>query len=417
MGCTWIYGYSPQGESMLDERIIQGLKAGSKPKKYADGGGLFLFIPVSGKKLWRMAYRFERKAKLLTFGEYPQVSLLAARQKREEAKTLIKSGIDPAEHKKATRKGSADLSFRAVAHEWHERETTHCDRRYRAFMLNYLERYFFPVLGSKPMSEIEAADIMRAIEPLRESGALRGGRRLTDVCGQICRYAVSTGKAEKDVTKILPVPYRSKQEGHRAAFLDEKHLGQIMLNLERHEGYFPVSCALRLVPLLFVRSGELRCAEWSEFDFSRRLWTIPASHSFLSYDHIVPLAPQAMKILRALREYSGQGTLLFPGIKSPKIPIDMSTITVSLRRRGYEGVKLSFDGIRSLAARLLAERGYAANVIKTQMAHKIRPDRKTGFNPGQFLPERKSMMKEWANYLYLLLDKARSAANSGGAIC
>ena len=399
---------------MLDDHIIQGLKAADKPKKYADGGGLFLFIPASGKKLWRMAYRFERKAKLLSFGEYPQVSLRAARQRRDEAKALLKDGIDPAEHRKAARTSASNATFQSVAMEWYERETLHCKNRYRAFMLRGMTEYFFPAFGDKAMKDVAAVDIMSAIEPLRQSGKLRGGRRLTDVCGQICRYAVATGKAARDATEELPASLRSRQTGHRAAALDAGKLGQIMLNLERHDGYFPVRCALRLVPLLFVRSGELRCAEWNEFDFSRRLWVIPAQRMATKYEHIVPLAPQAVKILRELKEYSGHGTLLFPGVRSPERPIDISTITVSLRRRGYDGVKLSFDGIRSLVAKLLLVLGYEQNIIDMQLARSGR----TRFDPWQHLPERKIMMREWARYLFLLRDKAlRDTSSQRGTSC
>ena len=212
------------------------------------------------------------------------------------------------------------------------------------------------------------------------------------------RYA--TGKAARDTTEELPASLRSRQTGHRAAALDAGKLGQIMLNLERHDGYFPVRCALRLVPLLFVRSGELRCAAWNEFDFSRRLWIIPAQRMAAKYEHVVPLAPQAVKILRELKEYSGHGTLLFPGVRSPELPIDISTITVSLRRRGYDGVKLSFE--------------YEQNIIDMQLAHSGR----TRFDPWQHLPERKTMMREWARYLFFLRDKAlRDTSSQGGTSC
>ena len=399
---------------MLDDRFIQGLKAADKPKKYADGGGLFLFIPASGKKLWRLAYRFDRKAKLLSFGEYPKVSLRAARQRRDEAKALLKNGIDPAEHRKAARASTGTATFQAVATEWYERETLHCRNRYRAFMMRGMAEYFFPAFGDRAMTDIAAEDILSAIEPLRQSGKLRGGRRLTDVCGQICRYAVATGKAVRDATEELPASLRSRQTGHRAAALDAGKLGQIMLNLERHDGYFPVKCALRLVPLLFVRSGELRCAEWNEFDFSRRLWIIPTQRMAAEYEHVVPLAPQAVSILKELKEYSGHGTLLFPGVRSPERPIDISTITVSLRRRGYDGVKLSFDGIRSLVAKLLPDLGYEQNIIDIQLAHSGR----TRFDPWQYLPKRKTMMREWAEYLFLLQDKAlRETSSQGGTPC
>ena len=308
---------------MLDDRIIQRLKPEAKPRKYADGGGLFLYIPTTGKKLWRMAYRFDLKAKLLTFGEYPNVPLGVARQRRDAAKALIKKGIDPATQKMPAAPVAVESTFRTIASEWLEKETGHCQKRYPTFIAANLEKYFFPFFGDNPMREIEAKDIMEAIAPLAESGKLRGGRRLTDVCGQIWRYAVAIGKIERDITQDLPIPYRSKQTGHRAAKLDGSKLGQIMLKLEQHEGYFPVGCALRLVPLLIVRSGELRCAEWQEFNFARKIWIIPHGRTMRAYDHIVPLAPQAIKILKELKTYSGNGALLFPSVKKPDNPIDI----------------------------------------------------------------------------------------------
>jgi integrase len=391
---------------MLTDKFIQGLKAADKPKKYADGGGLFLFIPVSGKKLWRLAYRVNRKAKLLSFGEYPHLSLRAARQLRDEAKKLLASGIDPAERKKSSKVSSADNSFRSVALEWRERQTLHCAARYRSFLLSGLTTYFFPRLGDTPMRDVSAEDIAAALEPLRRSEKLRGGRRLADVCGQICRYAVATGRAERDVTAGLPAALRPKQARHRAATLDAGKLGQIMLNLEQHNGYFPVRCALRLAPLLFVRSGELRCAEWREFDFPRKLWLIPAQRMMTHHEHIVPLAKQSVKILKELREYTGNGRLLFPGVHSPEKPIDISTITVSLRKRGYDNVKLSFAGIRSLAAQLLHKLGYDEKIIAVQLAHQGDSERRDAFDHYQYLGERKTMMQEWADYLFTLRGNA-----------
>jgi integrase len=391
---------------MLTDKFIQGLKAADKPKKYADGGWLFLFIPVSGKKLWRMAYRFNKKTKLLSFGEYPYLSLRAARQLRDEAKKLLAAGIDPAEHKKSAKIPSDVHTFRTVALEWHERQTLHCTAHYRSFLLHGLNTHFFPAFGDTPMENITAGDIATALEPFRHSEKLRGGRRLMDICGQVCRYAVATGRAERDVTAALPAALRPKQTNYRAAMLDAGKLGQIMLNLEQHEGYFPVKCALRLVPLLFVRSGELRCAEWREFDFARKLWTIPAQRMLTRHEHIVPLAKQSVKILKELQEYTGNGRLLFPGIHSPDKPIDMSTITVSLRRRGYDNAKLSFVGIRSLAAQLLHKLGYGEKLLAVQLAHQGRSECRNTFDHFQYLDERKIMMQEWADYLSILRGNA-----------
>lgn len=391
---------------MLTDKQIQGLKAADKPKKYADGGGLFLFIPVTGKKFWRLAYRFNRKAKLLSFGEYPHLSLRAARQRRDEAKQLLKSGIDPAEQKKSDKPQSDVHTFRTVALEWYERETLHCTAYSRSFILHSLNTHLFPSLGDTPLEDVTAQDIALALEPLQRTGQLRGGRRLAEMCGQIYRYALVSGRAKSDVIADLPTALRPKQTKYRAAMLDAGELGQIMLNLERHDGYFPVRCALRLVPLLFVTSGELRCAEWQEFDFDKKLWIIPAQRMQTGHEHIVPLSKQSVKILKELHEYSGNGKLLFPGVHSPDKPIDMSTITVSLRRRGYDNVKLSFVGIRSLAAQLLHKLGYGEKLIAMQLAHQGRIERRSTFDHFLYLDERKIMMQEWADYLFVLRGNA-----------
>lgn len=398
---------------MLTDRFIQNVKPTEKLKKYAAGDALYLFVYPNGKKVWRLAYRFEGQQKSLSFGDYPQVTLKAARKLRDEAKTLVKAGIDPATKQTHPAPSVAEvLTFKDVCLEWLETETQHCGQNYRKFMLSGLEHYFFPTLGQKQMSQVTASDILAAIAPLQATGKLRGGRRLTDVCGQIWRYAVSTGKIEHDITTELPAHLRSKQIGHHmAATLDATKIGHIILNLEQHDGYFPVGCALRLVPLVFVRSGALRCAEWSEFHFRRKLWIIPAKRMALNYDHIVPLAPQALSILRSLYEYTGQRKYLFPGVIRPDQPIDMSTITVSLRRRGYDGVKLSFDGIRSLAARVLAEIGYDNQLIKMQLAHQGRTSATQKFDSWALLEERTKMMCQWADYLSLQRHKALQAIN------
>ncbi len=398
---------------MLTEQYIQKLKAQDKPKKYADGGGLFLFIPVSGKKLWRMAYRYEKKAKLLTFGAYPHVSLRLARKQRDEAKVLLKSGIDPAVQKKTAQKKTVQQmaaqqatsvqvenasTFREVALEWHEHHTLHCEKNHRTFLLNRINQYFFPIFGDKAMHDISAADVMTAVETLQQAGATQGGRRLAEIYGQIYRYAVTTGKVQP-TGDYLPLALSPKQTAHRAAMLDSSKLGQILCNLEQHNGYVPVSCALRLIPLFFVHSGILRCAKWEEFDFSRKLWTIPSERMTTRHEHIVPLARQSFKILKELHTYSRRGELLFPSVRCPETPVDKSTILAALRKRGYDGVKLTFAGIRSLAARLLAELGFEREVISLQLAHQGKSEFRARFDQRRCLTERAVMMQEWADYL------------------
>ncbi len=393
---------------MLNDKSIQRLKIAAKPKKYADGGGLFLYVAASGAKLWRMAYRFEGKAKLLSFGENPLVSLHVARQCREEAKELLAQGIDPAAHKKAAKAvktAKEECSFQSVALEWYERQMLHCGAHYRTFLMTQMRTGFFPTLGDRPIAEIDAADIAAALIPFTQEAKLRGGRRLMEICGQIFRYAVETGRSTVDWTAALPPALQPKVTMYRAAALDAGKIGQIMLNLEHHAGYFPVACALRLVPLLCVRSTELRCAAWSEFDFSRKLWVIPAERMWTQHTHVVPLSRQAIGILKELKTYSGSGPLLFPGIRNREKPIDMSTITVSLRRRGYGNIKLSFDGFRSLSAYLLSRIGYDNKLISVQLGQIGRGHTRKNFDTFQHITERKAMMQAFADYLYAHRDK------------
>ncbi len=356
-----------------------------------------------------MAYRYEKKAKLLTFGEYPLVSLRAARQHRDEAKALLKSGIDPAEHKKRASALIDTTSFQAVATEWYEQHTLHHDKAHRSFLLNHISKRLRPSIGDIPMSDLTTEDIIAVMAPLQQTGVSHAAYKLADICSQICRYAVATGKAEHDVTEDMPASLRPKQGDYRAATLDVNKIGKILLNLEQHDGYFPIGCALRLIPLFFANVMNLRCAEWSEFDFSRRLWIIPAERMITKHEHIVPLAHQAVKILKELQEYTGRGKLLFPNPCCPENPTHRSTISALLNK--YSGEGITFRAIRSFAARRLAELSFERKIITLQLAHpaheKGRHQRnKTMFDHWQYIAERKVMMQEWANHLTLLRNKA-----------
>ena len=389
---------------MLDEKLIQRLKAESKPKKYADGGGLFLFIPVSGTKLWRMAYRFNHQAKLLSFGAYPEISLRVARQRRDEAKKLLRSGIDPAEYKKSKDNTEVDCSFKSITLEWLERQNLHCEQRYRNSLLRWVEKYLFNNIGDKIIDDITVEDLVNTLSPLKQSGKLCGGRTLVEIYGRVTRYAIATKRANSDITTELPSSLRPKTSNYRAAFLDQKQLGNIMVNLEKHNGYFPVSCALRLIPLVFVRASELRCAAWHEIDLKKRIWTIPAERMKTNKTHIVPLSKQAMKIINELKEYSESSHYLFPGIYSPQIPLEETTIISALRKRGYDNIKPSFRAIRSLTAQMLHLLGYDEKIITAQLGQNGR--RSTQEKHDRYLKERSIMMQEWADYIYMLRDKA-----------
>ena len=298
---------------MLTDTYIKSLKPAEKARKYADGGGLFLYIPTSGSKLWRMAYRFNKKSKLLSFGEYPTVTLKKAREKRDEAKKLLADGIDPAQHKKAARaarEAEEANSFKNIALEWQETQTVHILPAGRAHLLHCLEQHIFPHIGSMPITQIEAADILAFVKPFEKQDRLNQAHLLIQLCGRVFRYAIATSRARHDVTADLRGAIRTKRPKHHPTILDKNRIGKLLLEFDEHPGYYPVTCALRIMPHVFVREKELIWAEWTEFDLERAEWRIPAERMKKREMHIVPLSRQVLQILRELHRFSGNGRYL-----------------------------------------------------------------------------------------------------------
>lgn len=394
---------------MLTDTYIRNLKAADKPKKYADSGGLFLYIPTSGSKLWRMAYRFNKKSKLLSFGEYPTVSLKKAREKREEAKKLLADGIDPSQHKKnvkaAMEAEEANL-FRNIGLEWHETQTTHILPTGRTFMLYCLEKHIFPHIGSRPVNKIEASEILAFIKPFEKENRLNHAHLLLQLCGRVFRYAIATSRAKHDITADLRGAIRSKRPKHHPAILDKNKIGKLLVELDEHPGYYPVTCALRLMPHVFVREKELIWAEWTEIDFERAEWRIPAERMKKREMHLVPLSRQALEILKELYRFSGNGRYLFPSARLKDKPIQKSTLLAALRRKGYGRDEMCVHGFRSTASTLLNEMGFNSDWIERQLSHDHRDAVRAAYNHAQYLPERRKMMQVWSDFLDGL--KARS---------
>jgi len=394
---------------MLNDTLIRSLKPADKPKKYADGGGLFLYVPLTGSKLWRMAYRFNKKNKLLSFGEYPTVSLKMARDRREAAKRLLAEGIDPSQHKKAVQAAKIAeeaSSFGNIAREWHETRTldnTQADRKRKLYTL---EKYLFPTLGKMSVSKIEAPDLLAIVKPL-ETQSVELAHRALQYCAMVFRYAIATGRAKHNIVADLRGAVRPKRPVHRASITDTKAVGKLLLDLDEYGGQFHVRCALRLIPLFFVRASELRYAEWSEFGFEDRLWRIPAERMKMRMPHIVPLAQQAIDILTGLREFTGGGRLVFPSVRANGKPIAPATMLHALRCMGYRKQELCVHGFRSTASTLLNELGYNRDWIERQLAHKERDTARDAYNFAQYLPQRRKMMDEWAVNLDTLREKAR----------
>jgi integrase len=395
---------------MLNDTLIRSLKPIDKPKKYYDGGGLFLYIPTTGSKLWRMAYRYNGKSKLLSFGEYPTVSLKSARERREEAKRLLAEDIDPSQHKKsvkAAKLAEAANSFKNIALEWHGTQTLHIKEPTRACSLYRLNNYLFPHIGGVPIAKLEAQDILAIVKPLEEQGLLDRAHYLIQLCGRVLRYAIATGKAKHNVAADLRGAIRTKRPKHHPTILDKHKIGKLLLELDGHPGYFPVKCALRLMPLVFVRERELIEAEWAEFDLDAREWRIPARRMKMGEQHIVPLSRQAMSVLEELRRFTGLGQYLFPSARLIGRPIGKSTMLAALRRKGYKTDELCTHGFRSMASTLLNELGFNSDWIERQLAHTEQNSVRAAYNYAQYLPERRRMMQEWSDYLDDLREKAR----------
>lgn len=396
----------------LTDTHIRNLKAEAKPKKYFDGGGLFLFIPPTGSKLWRMAYRFDGKSKLLSFGEYPSISLRDARLKREEAKSLLAKGIDPSEEKRNARqeKLAAERdSFENIALEWHRVKLVDLSSKHQGTVLYRLKTYILPAIGKKHIAKLDAQDVFDIVKPIDENGHGETSRRVLQIINQVFRYAVVLGKAKHNITADLIGALRPRKVIHRAAVLDKDGVGYLLNAIDEYPGYFPLVCALKLAPLVFTRPSELRCATWQEFDLEACEWRIPAERMKMRKPHIVPLASQALTVLNELRALTGNGKYLFPSIRSESKPISDAAVLNALRRMGYQKHEMSVHGFRSIASTLLNELGYNRDWIERQLAHGEANESRAAYNYAEYLPERRQMMQEWADFLDGLRTRAKAA--------
>ena len=394
----------------LNDTYIRSLKPDLKPRKYFDGGGLFLFIPTSGSKLWRMAYRFNGKSKLLSFGEYPTVSLRDARARREEAKQLIAKDIDPSEHKREVRQAKIDAernSFENIAREWHEIRMAEFSEKHQGTVMYRLETYIFPAIGKVGITKLETQDIMAVVKPLEQKGNYETSRRLLQIISQVFRYAVITGKAKHNIAADMRGALRPRKVTHRAALVEPEKVGQLLRDIDDYEGYFPLVCALKLAPLVFTRPTELRAAQWKEFDLEAAEWRIPAERMKMRQQHIVPLSEQALVVLRDLYAFTGGGKYLFPSTRTETRPIADATMLNALRRMGYQKHEMSVHGFRSIASTLLNELGFNRDWIERQLAHGERDEVRAAYNYAEYLPERRKMMQAWADYLTDLREKAK----------
>ncbi len=384
---------------MLTESRLRAVKASQKAVKLFDGGGLYLLLHPNGSKYWRLKYRYGGKEKTLSLGVYPTVSLKQARQRRDDARRQIAAGVDPSAERKAAKEETDPECFEAVAREWFVKYSPSWAASHSDKIIRRLERDLFPYLGSRPIKAINAPELLTVLRRIEARGTVETAHRALQNAGQVFRYAVATGRAERNCAGDLRGALAPVKESHYPSITEPKAVGELLRALHGYQGD-PVTCAaLKLAPLVFVRPGELRRAEWAEMDFDKAEWRIPADKMKSRALHIVPLSTQAVAILRELHPLTGSGRYVFPGLRSLTRPMSENTVNAALRRLGYSKQQMTGHGFRSLASTILNEQGWNRDAIERQLAHGERDAVRAAYNYAEHLPVRRKMMQAWADYL------------------
>jgi integrase len=398
---------------MLSDLAIQNAKPAAKPYKLADSGGLFMLVNPNGSRWWRLRYRIGEKERGISLGVYPDVTLKRARQKRDEARQLLADGIDPSTRRQQEKVASA-VTFETVAREWLTAQATSLSppTLRKAFWM--LETFVFKEIGSEAITKVTAPAVLKILRQLEAKHHNETARRTKQRIGQILRYAIATGRAERDVTADLRgalVPFKSR---NHAALTEPGRVGELLRAIDGYTGQVTTLCGLQLAALLFLRPGELRAGQWSEFELegNEPTWRIPAHRMKMRDAHIVPLSKQAVAILNELKGHTGKGDFVFPAIGNKNRPISENTLNTGLRRLGYSNEEMTSHGFRTIASTLLNEKGFHPDLIELQLAHKERNGVRAAYNKAQRLPERRAMMQSWADYLDELRKKGGSETGS-----
>jgi integrase len=397
----------------LTDTQIRNAKPRPKDYKLGDGNGLYLIIASTGGKRWRMKYTFQGKERVLAIGIYPDIPLRGgmldgveikgARDLAQEARLLLRQGIDPSKHKQERKKAAiaVEATFQAIAEEWLETRRPRLKPISIKHIESRLRNDIYPLLGEKPIDQITTADLKRTLDQIQKRGAIDTCHRALWTCGQVFNHAIISERVTKDVTLPLRNTYPPAKLGHRAAIVDPKGVTDLLRAIEAYTGRGPmVRNALRLAPLVFVRPGELRQWEWSEIDFEQALWTIPAEKMKMGLAHCVPLSRQALEILAEQRTLSGGGKFVFPSPRTANRPMSANAILAALRSMGFEKDEMCGHGFRAMARTILDEQlHYPVVHIEQQLAHKVSDPLGRAYNRTQHLPERRVMMQGWADYL------------------
>ena len=394
--------------------VYSNAKPEEKEYTIADGRGLYMVITPDGSKLWDFRYSLNgRRRKMAIKGGFPAVGVKAAREEADRMRAMVARGEDPAEVRKIGMEEKARqydqarqevaktaTTFRVVADEWMDVRLAHRTESTRQGARLRLERNIFPWIGDRPISEITAPELLEAIRKVEQNGKLETAHRVRGFCSQIFRYAIATGKTDRDIASDLRGALTPAVKGHRAAMVDPTEFGRLLRDIDAYQGWYATKYALRLLPLVFTRPGELRLAQWTEIDFQRAQWDIPAGRMKMRLPHTVPLSSQSLAILEELRNLSGSGPYLFPTPRQKDKPLSNVAILNGIRRMGYGTEEQSAHGFRATARTLLDERLHVNPAhIEAQLAHRVADALGTAYNRTHHLEARRAMMQTWADYL------------------
>ena len=387
----------------LTETAIRNAKPGTKPYKLADGGGLYLLVNPTGSRLWRLKYRVSGREKVLAIGAYPDVLLAKARERRTEARRQLVEGVDPSAFKKQERqkaKAAVTNTFRSIAEEHLAKLAREGLADITLNKRRWLLGFAYPVLGERDVATISAKELLEVLRTIEETGRHETARRMRAALGAVFRYAIATARAENDPTFALRDALTTPKVTHRAAVTTPNAFGALLRAIDGYQGQPASAAALRLMPLLFPRPGELRMATWQEFDLVKNVWSVPAERMKTRLPHRVPLPPQAVEILHDLRRLTGNQPFVFPCIGVAKKPISENTMNGALRRLGFRSDVATAHGFRATASTLLNESGrWNPDAIERQLAHAERNQVRRAYTRGEHWDERVKMMNWWADYL------------------
>jgi integrase len=389
--------------ALTDPKIRQA-KPKDKDYKLSDAKGMFLLVTKKGAKYWRLKYRIGDKEKLLSIGVYPDVSLKQARKACDNAKELLDQGVDPSQAKRVKKAEQAQVytnNLEAIAREWHKQQTAKWSASYSEKVIRSLERDLFPFLGSVPLSHVTPPLLLVALRRVEARGATESAHRLKQTVGQVFRFAVATGRAERDITPDLKGALSTPKKQHFPAITEPEQVGRLLNMIYGYQGTATVRAALKLAPLVFVRPKELRCAEWQEINFESAEWRIPASKMKMGEDHIVPLSLQALDILKEQKLLTGHWDgYVFPSARSPRRPMSDNAILSAFRNLGIAKEEMTGHGFRAMARTILDEvLGERVELIEHQLAHAVKDSLGRAYNRTKHLPQRKEMIQRWADYL------------------